>query len=547
MQVGGTSALRCDPVSMGDRLAAAAARNLDLPYRAFRKNTRIYVLAFSGPLGILIWMGRRYTQSSESGRLRRYTLMLGAVWILVVGVSFIFDVYYLREATREMALQSALAHFNKDQAFRFWATAHGGVYVPAGEKTSPNPHLSHLPERDITLPSGKRLTLMNPAYMLRQMQEEFAQLYEVCGRITSLRPLRPENQPDPWERSALEAFESGVQEVVEFSSIEGEPFLRLIRPISTQEGCLKCHAVQGYKVGDVRGGVGVALPMTPFLVRESRQTVRLSVTHGIMLTLGLAGIFLGYSRLQKGVVERETGRRELERYNALLETKNQQLQDFTSMASHDLQEPLRKIQVFGTLLEEECENRLRGHERDYLHRMKDATARMRSMIESLLNYSRISSQAVERSAVDLNEVVHEAFSMLWAAAQDKKATIKVDPLPMAHAARQLMVQLFQNLIGNAIKYCKEKPSIHVWAGKRGDHVEIFVSDNGIGIAEEYTERIFAPFERLHGRSEYEGTGMGLAICKKIVAGHGGDIGVRSTPGKGSVFSVTLPLYRGKPA
>jgi len=467
--------------------------------------------------------------------------MLGAVWILVVGASLIFDVYYLRETTREMALQSALAHFNKDQAFRFWATAHGGVYVPVGEKTSPNPQLSHLPERDIPLPSGKRLTLMNPAYMLRQMQEEFAQLYEVCGHITSLYPLRPENQPDPWERRALEAFESGVQEVVEFSSIEGEPFLRLMRPMSTQEGCLKCHAVQGYKVGDVRGGVGVALPLTPYLVREHHQTVRLSVTHGIMLTLGLAGIFLGHSRLAKGVVERETARQELERYNALLETKNQQLQDFTSMASHDLQEPLRKIQTFGTLLEEQCGDRLLDHERDSLHRMKDATIRMCRMIDALLNYSRISSQSMEHSVVDLNEAVQEALFMLSAAAEEKEASIEVDPLPSVHAARQLMVQLFQNLIGNALKYCKEEPSIHVWAEKRGAHVEIFVSDNGIGIAEEHKERIFAPFERLHSRSEYEGTGMGLAICKKIVEGHGGDIGVRSTPGKGSVFSVTLPL------
>jgi signal transduction histidine kinase len=461
--------------------------------------------------------------------------MLVPVWVLAVGASLVFDVYTVRGNTREIAIQSALAHFNKDQAFRFWATSHGGVYVPVDERTSPNLHLGHVSERDIVLPSGKRLTLMNPAYMLRQMQEEFAQLHEIFGRITSVQPLRPENQADPWERKALEAFESGVQEAVEFLSIESAPFLRLMRPMFTQEGCLKCHGVQGYKVGDVRGGVGVALPMTPYLVRERRRIVQLAVTHGIMLTMGLVGIFVGYSRLKKGVVERETARRELERYNVLLKTKNQQLQDFTSIASHDLQEPLRKIQMFGALLEEQTRDRLLDCERDYLHRMTDATERMRKMLTALLGYARISIQPVDRKAVDLNEAVQEAVSMLRAAVEEKGAVIKVDSLPVVTAARQQMVQLIQNLIGNAIKYCKKTPSIHVWAERRDSLVEIFVSDNGIGIPEQCTERIFAPFERLHCRTEYEGTGMGLAICRNIVEGYGGQISVRSTPGKGISF------------
>ncbi|WP_339134742.1 MAG: ATP-binding protein [Candidatus Electrothrix sp. GW3-4] len=186
------------------------------------------------------------------------------LWTLIIGMSLAWNIHVERRQLAELVENEARSHFNKDQAFRFWASSHGGVYVPITEETPPNPNLSHIPERDIVTPSGKKLTLMNPAYMLHQMMNKFEKLYGVKGRITSLRPLNPENAPDEWETKALHAFEQGTQEVVEYTEIQNDPYLRLMRPMVTKADCLKCHAWQGYKEGDIRGGVGIALPLASF-------------------------------------------------------------------------------------------------------------------------------------------------------------------------------------------------------------------------------------------------------------------------------------------
>jgi len=210
--------------------------------------------------------------SSRLTRLRRYALLFALVWTVLVVSLLLLSVYHERNLTQDIALREAHIHFNKDQAFRLWATTHGGVYVPIDERTPPSPYLSHISERDIETPSGLKLTLMNPAYMIRQLNEDYAEQYGVTGHITSLKLMRLENAPDEWERAALLAFEEGVDEVVEFTDINGDSYLRLMHPMLVVEGCLKCHGHQGYEVGDVRGGVAIAMPMEDLLTRE-RETL----------------------------------------------------------------------------------------------------------------------------------------------------------------------------------------------------------------------------------------------------------------------------------
>jgi len=230
--------------------------------------------------------------------------MVVFIWSIAIVCSLYWNKSNEKENTLRLIQNEARAHFNKDQAFRFWATSHGGVYVPASERTPPNQHLAHIPERDIETPSGKKLTLMNPAYMIRQLMDEYAGLYNVRGRIVSLKPLREENAPDPWEREALLAFEKGKTEAFEISDLAGQPYLRLMRPMITDEGCLKCHEAQGYKVGDIRGGVGVSIPMMSYLKNERAVIIRLYKTHGLIWLLGIAGILASgvrgeYARLKQ--------------------------------------------------------------------------------------------------------------------------------------------------------------------------------------------------------------------------------------------------------
>jgi PAS domain S-box-containing protein len=252
---------------------------------------------------------------------------------------------------------------------------------------------------------------------------------------------------------------------------------------------------------------------------------------------------------QLRISKNELEMRVLER-TAELERRNQELQDFAFIASHDLQEPLRKVQTFGDMLVLKSDPLLGPEGRDYIQRMQRAAARMQKLLESLLSYSRVTTKAEPFAQTNLRKSVQGALSNLEIVIKEKGALVKVAPLPTVEADRSQMIQLFQNLIANALKFERENqtPRVSIYSRKHsntGAH-QICIEDNGIGFDEKYLDKIFMPFQRLHGRSGYEGVGMGLAICKKIVERHDGEITARSEPGKGATFIVTLPARRKKP-
>jgi light-regulated signal transduction histidine kinase (bacteriophytochrome) len=236
---------------------------------------------------------------------------------------------------------------------------------------------------------------------------------------------------------------------------------------------------------------------------------------------------------------------ELESALANLEESNQALQDFASIASHDLQEPLRKVTAFGNMLRRKHSDSLGEDGNDYLNRMLDATERMQTLLTALLEYSRLSTRAKPFVEVELSTIVQDVISDLEVRITRTGGKVLVGGLPAVKADPTQMRQLFQNLIGNALKFHKEgeKPVVTISGSTDGnDNLRIAVEDNGIGFDEKYLERIFAPFQRLHGKSSgYEGTGMGLAICKKIVARHGGSVTAISRPGLGAAFIIELPM------
>ena len=231
---------------------------------------------------------------------------------------------------------------------------------------------------------------------------------------------------------------------------------------------------------------------------------------------------------------------------AELEIKNKELRDFTHIASHDLSEPLRKVLTFGSMLMERSANALDDTSKDYLHRMNNAVKRMQNLLNSLLAYSRVTTRTEAVVKTDLNAAVKDALSNIEISVKEKNAWIEIGKLPVIMADKNQMIQLFQNLVGNAVKYQKEGQipivtvNLHDSAIKENVY-RISVEDNGIGIDEKFYSIIFNPFERLHGKNEYEGVGIGLSICKKIMDRHGGRIYVKSEQGKGSVFYLEFPL------
>jgi len=259
--------------------------------------------------------------------------------------------------------------------------------------------------------------------------------------------------------------------------------------------------------------------------------------------------------LRQEIEERRRAEKTVRQVADELKRSNRELEQFAAVASHDLQEPLRKIQAFGDRLYGQIHDQLDEKGRDYLDRILSSAGRMRALIDGLLEFSRVSTRLQPIVEVDLGELAREVVSDLDGRLQQSGGQVEIDELPTISADPLQMRQLLQNLIGNALKFQRPdvRPLVRVSSrivsdpSSDGDtdsqptRCELIVTDNGVGFDAVYSGQIFELFQRLHGRDHYEGTGMGLAICKKIAERHGGNISVTSTPGQGSRFVVQLPV------
>ena len=282
-------------------------------------------------------------------------------------------------------------------------------------------------------------------------------------------------------------------------------------------------------------------------IRDQERMLRHADGHAVSVSVSISPV--GDRETQEGAVviardirARKRADEELQAALTRLEQSNRELEDFAYVASHDLQEPLRKIQAFGDLLRAKHAEALPEQGRDYIERMQSAARRMQVLINDLLSFSRVTTKAQPFVRVDLAAIAHEVVKDLEVRLHDTRGRIELGTLPVIEADPLQMRQLLQNLAGNALKF--HRPDVPPVVEIRGDvengHCRIVVADNGIGFDEKYAERIFTMFERLHARAKYEGTGIGLAICRKIAERHGGEIRAHGRPGEGATFVVTLP-------
>jgi PAS domain S-box-containing protein len=234
---------------------------------------------------------------------------LTILWTGIIVASLVWNFHEQNEKIYEIARNNAHITLEKDVIYRKWIAQHGGIYVPVSKQTPPNPYLQ-VPERDIFTTSGLLLTLINPAYMIRQVNEMAASMYSQ-SHITSLNPIRPQNSPDPWETSALRSFEKGIKEVSSIDRVAGEEKMRVMHPFITEKSCLKCHASQGYKEGDIRGGISVSIPMAPLRAIEKPFNARVFLVHLLLWVTGISGIVLSKKSLSKQILAREMAEAEL--------------------------------------------------------------------------------------------------------------------------------------------------------------------------------------------------------------------------------------------
>jgi hypothetical protein len=243
--------------------------------------------------------------------------------VLVFTSLLVFN-YQGKEECLEYAEIECRSSFNKDLLYRRWASMHGGLYVPITENTPPNENLAFIPERDITTPSGVKLTLMNPAYMTRQVFDVAHSEYGVQGHITSLNPIRPLNKADNWETRMLKLFEKGLQDTSSIEVKDGEPYLRYIKAMVTEQRCMKCHAAQGYKVGEIRGGISVSVPMKDYLDVYHSYVQRAAISHSLFFILVLLATAFAYKRFYNELVVNNQLRVNLIKNEIILKEQNEE-------------------------------------------------------------------------------------------------------------------------------------------------------------------------------------------------------------------------------
>lgn len=288
-------------------------------------------------------------------RIRSYAWYVTAAWTLLLLTSAVLTINGHKETLTKLALTEARAAIGRDFLYRHWGLSHGGVYAPVTEKNPPNPYLSHFYERDISTPSGRKLTLINPDYMTRQVYELAKETGIIIGtgRLTSLNPIRSENAPDLWEKKVFDSFEEGTREASEMVLINGQPFMRLMRALITERSCLKCHAVQGYKEGDVRGGISVTLPAQPLIDATRKQITGSLAAHGLIWLLGLSMTGLGSRQLIRSAMTQKQVEIELQEQALRLEEEiadRQATQDSLQESDVKLQEQNYELQATEEML-----------------------------------------------------------------------------------------------------------------------------------------------------------------------------------------------------
>ncbi len=507
------------------------------------------------------------TQSNEHAapriiRDRRWWVALLLAWATLVGSYTHNYLEEIAEQTIQVALAGARNMFRMVVLTRNWNAAHGGLYVPVTDKTPPNPYLKH-PRRDLTTTDGQQLTMINPAYMTRLIGELAEYDSGAIFRLTSLKPIRPGNAPDEWEASALHAFERGEKEIHGIVSGPDGLQLRYMAPLTVKQSCLVCHHDQGYKVGDIRGGISVTQDYAPVNTALQKHKIEAwSTSAGIFTLIAVLGGLL-LNILRRRWLELAGKIQELEAtHSQLLQSeKMASIGQLAAGVAHEINNPVGFVHSnLGTLkkystqlltLLEHCRtgqakeadfqqadyDYLKGDISDLIDESLDGLQRVRKIVGDLKDFSRIDH--AEMAAADLNAGIKSTLNVVWNELKYKaEVVLELGDIPPVNCMAAQINQVLMNLLVNAAQAISEHGKITVRSGQGDKTVWIEVEDNGCGMPAEVLAHIFEPFYTT--KPVGKGTGLGLSLSYDIIHKHGGQIEVRSQPGQGTCFRIVLP-------
>jgi len=475
------------------------------------------------------------------------------LWIFFIALSFFWNYYMTTTNTLKLVENKAQSFFTQILVARSWNSAHGAVYVPVTAQTQPNIYLIDS-LRDVTTLNGLKLTKINPAYMTRQISEINKAENDLQFHITSLNPIRPANKADDWERKALESFESGKREFLELIDNNSTSQYRYMAPLLIEKSCLKCHAVQGYKLGEIRGGISISFPSKIYNEAESQQLYLLFFVHLLILIVGLWGIYLFFKMSDNFIAIIEQKNIKLKSDSLLLWQSNDELQKliaekdkFFSIIAHDLRGPLSSFHGITQLMIEELPYMELTDLQELSVSMEKSATNLYRLLENLLEWAKMQRGLIPYNpkVIQLFPSVKQSTETLVDSIKNKEIKIIYDiPVDIRVIADTNMLQtVIRNLVSNAVKFTPKGGKISLSAKTTADKsVEISVRDTGIGMDQARIDNLFRIDVQTNriGTEGEPSTGLGLILCKEFIEKHNGKIGVESEEGKGSRFFFTIP-------
>ena len=498
---------------------------------------------------------------------RRWWVVLVSLWGVAVWMMLAIHMTDIREQSIRVAAEGARNMFRMVVLTRSWNASHGGVYVPITPQTQPNPYLE-VARRDVMTTDEQAMTLVNPAYMTRLIAEKAESDSGAIFRLTSLRPIRPENAADDWERVALLAFENGTSESIAVTpGARGLPGhqLRYMAPLLVQRTCMPCHDKQGYKVGDVRGGISVSQDYAPIEAATTAGVQQSQLTYGAVFVLVAA---LGWALLEL------LRRRWLDLDGKIYELQHtrEELVQSEKMASlgrmvagfaHEINTPVGVAvgavsqnedaldRISAMLSQEEVsEEQLREELGDLRQSSALAMANLRRAANLVQSFKRTSIDQTSEQVrtFDMKELINDVLFALQGVLKRLPITLSVDcPDPLRlDGVPGLIEQLLTNLVMNAVQHAfcdgQRAGTIHIRVEREGANVHMEFADDGVGMEPDQIARIFEPFYTT--RRGQGGSGLGLYICYSIVTVRlGGSIECRGQPQAGCRFDVRFPAER----
>ena len=480
--------------------------------------------------------------------LQRDFYLILAAWSLLVAASFAWYFWQENKGLSETAAKEARAILDRDNAYRHWLVEQGGVYVKPSEKLPGDPYLKH-PQRDVVTTSGMRLTLLNPAFVLREVQTRQADPMRGRSRVVSLTPLNPQNAADAWERRGLDSLAGGNDRFEIVDSPAGAQ-MRAMRPFFASPPCLACHP--DFADGQLAGAITASVPLAPYQELNNTELRAAALGHGTIWVAGLAGIGLAHRRRRQHAGQQRAWALSLESMNVELERRVaarteeltralRELEAFSYSVSHDLRAPLRALNGYAHLLRESQGDKLDAEQRGMFERIARNAEKMGELIDDILEYSRTGREPLKRAAVDLDVLARDVVREQ--AEHHPAARIDIAPLPPVVGDPIMLRQVFANLVANALKFSarRAQPVVEIGASVENGMVHCFIRDNGAGFDMAHAGKLFNLFQRVHHEREFPGTGVGLAIVKRIIERHGGRVWAEAAPDAGATFHFTLPL------